>query len=113
MGYKMINTLGPMIDYKNERYLKFGKFSAKLDDVANYIPARLTAPLMFIVTTKIHKIPFVLKYGKQHSSPNAGYPEAALAAILDCKFGDLNYYHWKLVDKPYIGENDRVWKTTK
>ncbi len=108
MGYKMINTLDSMIGYKNERYINFGKFAARLDDVANYIPARLTALLMLIVTAKIHKIPFVLKYGKQHSSPNAGYPEAALAAILDCKFGGPNYYHGKLINKPFIGTNDRI-----
>ncbi len=110
MGYKMINTLDSMIGYKNERYIHFGKFAAKLDDVTNYIPARLTAFLMLLVTGKLHKISFVLQYGKQHSSPNAGYPEAALAAILDCKFGGPNYYHGKLVDKPFIGTNDRILK---
>ncbi|WP_025663040.1 adenosylcobinamide-phosphate synthase CbiB [Aquimarina megaterium] len=110
MGYKMINTLDSMIGYKNERYIHFGKFAAKLDDVVNYIPARLTAFLMLLVTGKLHKIPFVVQYGKQHSSPNAGYPEAALAAILDCKFGGPNYYHGKLVDKPFIGTNDRILK---
>lgn len=108
MGYKMINTLDSMIGYKNKRYINFGRFAAKLDDVANYIPARITAFLMLLVTFKLHKIPFVLTYGKQHSSPNAGYPEAALAAILDCKFGGPNYYHGKLVDKPFIGTNDRI-----
>ena len=110
MSYKMINTLDSMIGYKNERYIDFGKFAAKLDDVANYIPARITAFLMLLVTFKLHKIPFVIQYGKQHSSPNAGYPEAALAAILDCKFGGPNYYHGKLVNKPFIGYNDRVLK---
>ncbi len=110
MGYKMINTLDSMIGYKNERYIHFGKFAAKLDDVVNYIPARITAFLMLLVTGQLHKIPFVLQYGKQHSSPNAGYPEAALAAILDCKFGGPNYYHGKLVDKPFIGHNDRMLK---
>ncbi|WP_062053834.1 adenosylcobinamide-phosphate synthase CbiB [Aquimarina longa] len=108
MGYKMINTLDSMIGYKNKRYIDFGKFAAKLDDVANYIPARVTAFLMLLVTLKLHKIPFVLRYGKQHSSPNAGYPEAALAAILDCRFGGPNYYHGTLVDKPFIGTNDRI-----
>jgi len=110
MGYKMINTLDSMIGYKNDRYIHFGKFAAKVDDIANYIPARLTAFLMLLVTAKLHKIPFVLRYGKQHSSPNAGYPEAALAAILDCKFGGPNYYHGTLIDKPYIGNNDRILK---
>ncbi|WP_103865894.1 adenosylcobinamide-phosphate synthase CbiB [Aquimarina sp. I32.4] len=108
MMYKMINTLDSMIGYKNQRYLYFGRFAAKLDDVVNYIPARMTAFLMLLVTFKLHKISFVLQYGKQHSSPNAGYPEAALAAILDCRFGGPNYYHGKLVDKPYIGTNDRI-----
>lgn len=108
MGYKMINTLDSMIGYKNERYINFGKFAARLDDVVNYIPARITALLMLVVTAKLHKIPFVLRYGKQHVSPNAGYPEAALAAILDCKFGGPNYYHGQLVDKPYIGTNNRI-----
>ncbi|WP_109098279.1 adenosylcobinamide-phosphate synthase CbiB [Aquimarina sp. AU58] len=110
MSYKMINTLDSMIGYKNERYIHFGKFAAKLDDVVNYIPARLTAFLMLLVTGKLHKISFVVQYGKQHSSPNSGYPEAALAAILDCKFGGPNYYHGKLVDKPFIGTNDRILK---
>ncbi len=108
MGYKMINTLDSMIGYKNDRYIHFGKFAARLDDVVNYIPARITAVLMLIVTAKLHKIRFVFRYGKQHTSPNAGYPEAALAAILDCRFGGPNYYHGELVEKPYIGANDRV-----
>lgn len=108
MMYKMINTLDSMIGYKNDRYEKFGKFAAKLDDIFNYIPARITAFLMLLVTFKLNRIPFVLKYGKQHASPNSGYPEAALAAILNCRFGGPNYYHNKLVNKPYIGENNRL-----
>ncbi len=108
MSYKMINTLDSMIGYKNDRYINFGKFAAKLDDIVNYIPARVTAFLMLLVTAKLNKIPFVLRYGKQHASPNAGYPEAALAAILDCKFGGPNYYHGQLVNKPYIGTSDRA-----
>jgi len=108
MGYKMINTLDSMIGYKNNRYINFGKFAAKLDDIVNYLPSRITAFLMLVVTFKLHKIPFVLKYGKQHSSPNAGYPEAALAAILNCRLGGPNYYHGKLVEKPYLGVNERV-----
>ncbi|KAA1245179.1 adenosylcobinamide-phosphate synthase CbiB [Aquimarina sp. RZ0] len=110
MSYKMINTLDSMIGYKNDRYISFGKFAARFDDIVNYIPARITAFLMLLVTAKLHKIPFVINYGKQHASPNAGYPEAALAAILDCKFGGPNYYHGKLVEKPYIGTNSRMIK---
>lgn len=107
MAYKMINTLDSMIGYKNERYLLFGSFAAKLDDVANYIPSRITALLMLLVQFKMHGISFVFKEGKKHSSPNAGYPEAALAYILNCQFGGPNYYHGKLVDKPFIGNNNR------
>lgn len=107
MVYKMINTFDSMIGYKNDRYLLFGRFAAKLDDVVNYIPSRITALLMLVVQFKINGIPFVIKEGKKHSSPNAGYPEAALAYILNCKFGGPNYYHCKLVDKPFIGNNTR------
>jgi len=107
MAYKMINTLDSMIGYKNDRYIWFGKFAARLDDVANYIPARITAVLMLVVQFKISGISFVFKEGKKHSSPNAGYPEAALAYLLNCQFGGPNYYHGKLVEKPFIGNNNR------
>ena len=107
MAYKMINTLDSMIGYKSDRYFFFGKFAAILDDVANYIPARITGVLMLLVTFKLKGFSFIFKEGKKHSSPNAGYPEAALAYILNCQFGGPNYYHGKLVDKPFIGSNNR------
>ena len=107
MAYKMINTLDSMIGYKNERYKEFGEFTARLDDIANFIPARITALLMLLVTFRLNGIPFLFNEGKKHSSPNAGYPEAALAFILNCRFGGPNFYGGKLVDKPYIGFNDR------
>lgn len=107
MAYKMINTLDSMVGYKSERYRNFGFCSARLDDVANYIPARLTAFLMLIVLFSLRGFRFVKKYGRKHASPNSGYPESALAGILDCRFGGPNTYHGKVVDKPYIGTNDR------
>ncbi len=110
MTYKMINTLDSMIGYKNDRYIQFGKFAAKVDDVVNYIPARITAFLILIVKFKLGGFFFVLKEGKKHSSPNAGYPEAALAYVLNCQFGGPNYYHGKLVEKPFIGSNNREIK---
>jgi len=110
MAYKMINTLDSMIGYKNDRYLQFGKFAARLDDVANYIPARITALLMLVITIKFRGLSFLFREGKKHSSPNAGYPEAALAYILDCQFGGPNYYHGILVEKPFIGTNNRAIK---
>jgi adenosylcobinamide-phosphate synthase len=107
LSYKMINTLDSMIGYHNERYEYFGKFAARLDDAANFIPARITAILMLLVTLSFRGWQFVLRYGHQHKSPNAGYPEAALAGILDVRFGGPNVYHGMLVDKPYIGNNNR------
>jgi adenosylcobinamide-phosphate synthase len=107
ISYKMINTLDSMIGYKNDRYNHFGRFAAKIDDVVNYIPARITSVLMITVTGKFSCIRFILKYGRCHSSPNSGYPEAALAGILNCRFGGSNYYFGELVDKPFIGSTNR------
>ena len=105
--YKMINTHDSMIGYKNDRYYYYGKTAAILDDIVNYIPARLTALLIALAAFSLKSFKFILKYGGKHSSPNAGYPEAALAGALNCRFGGPNYYHGKLVNKPYIGENNR------
>ncbi|MDR0699030.1 MAG: adenosylcobinamide-phosphate synthase CbiB [Tannerella sp.] len=108
MAYKMINTLDSMIGYRNERYLLFGCVAARIDDVANYIPARLTAVLMIFVSGKWELFPFVKKYGRQHLSPNSGYPEAALAGILNCRFGGSHHYFGETVDKPFIGTNPKI-----
>ena len=112
LAYKMVNTLDSMIGYKTERYRDFGCWAAHIDDVANYIPARLTALLM-IITQKEPSLlcKFVWRYGQKHASPNSGYPEAALAGILNCRFGGPHYYFGELFDKPYIGENDRELTT--
>jgi adenosylcobinamide-phosphate synthase len=107
LAYKMVNTLDSMIGYKSEKYYLFGKFAARLDDVLNFIPARITALLMTLVSAKPFALKTVLKYGARHASPNAGYPEAALAGILNCRFGGPNYYHGQLVEKPYIGDASR------
>lgn len=108
MTYKMINTLDSMIGYRNERYELFGKFAAWLDDIANFIPARITALLMVLVSWSRRGLRFIFLYGSKHKSPNSGYPEAALAGILDTRFGGPNVYHGKLVEKPFIGTNDRA-----
>jgi adenosylcobinamide-phosphate synthase len=109
LAYKMVNTLDSMIGYHTERYLQFGCWAAHIDDVANYIPARLTALLMVVGCT--HHLRFVLRNGRNHASPNSGYPEAALASILDCRFGGPHKYFGEVFDKPYIGENDRELTT--
>ena len=111
MAYKMVNTLDSMIGYKTERYREFGCWAAHIDDVANYLPARLTALLMVLATGRLSLLRFVWRYGSQHASPNSGYPEAALAGTLDCRFGGPHYYFGQLFDKPYIGENDRPLTT--
>ena len=125
LAYKMVNTLDSMIGYKTERYKDFGCWAAHIDDIANYIPARLTAFLMVLprlVTINTHGgskfftfhfslLTFVRTNGRNHASPNSGYPEAALAAILDRRFGGPHYYFGELFDKPYIGTNDRALTT--
>ena len=107
LTYKMINTLDSMIGYRNARYREFGCVAARMDDVANYLPARLTSLLMIVVAGRPRLLNFVLRYGKMHASPNSGYPEAALAGILDCRFGGTHDYFGEAVYKPYIGSNPR------
>ena len=111
LTYKMVNTLDSMIGYRTDRYRDFGCLAARLDDVANYIPARLTAFLMVLASGRFTLLKFVAQYGPRHASPNSGYPEAALAGILGCRFGGPHTYFGQLFDKPYIGENDRLLTT--
>jgi adenosylcobinamide-phosphate synthase len=111
LAYKMVNTLDSMIGYRTERYRDFGCWAAHIDDIANYIPARLTALLMVAVVAKPRLAQFVWRDGRNHASPNSGYPEAALAGILDCRFGGPHYYFGQLFEKPFIGENDRELTT--
>lgn len=117
MTYKMVNTLDSMIAYRTERYRLFGTVAARIDDVANWLPARLTALLMAIAGCFIHPagqrrcffplLRFIVHYGPQHASPNSGWPEAALAGILNCRFGGPHIYFGELIDKPFIGDHDR------
>jgi len=100
-----------MIGYKTEHYRDFGCWAAHIDDIANYLPARLTAILMVVTSGRAGLLQFVWKNGRNHASPNSGYPEAALAGILDCRFGGPHYYFGQLFDKPYIGTNDRLLTT--
>lgn len=111
--YKMVNTLDSMIGYQNAKYKDFGCWAAHIDDVFNYIPARLTALFMALVSGKKLKplFKFILKYSRCHASPNSGWPESALAGILDCRFGGPHNYFGEIVYKPYIGENERELTT--
>lgn len=108
VAYKMFNTLDSMVGYKNDTYAEFGKVSARIDDIANFIPARLTVPVIALAAqilngTGRRSLATAGAEGAHHSSPNAGHPEAAFAGALGVKLNGPNYYHGKLVDKPYIG----------
>lgn len=111
--YKMVNTLDSMIGYQNERYKDFGCWAARIDDAFNFIPARLTALLMAIVSGKrfLPLMRFILKFSRNHASPNSGWPESALAGVLDCRFGGPHDYFGELFYKPYIGSNARPLTT--
>lgn len=111
--YKMVNTLDSMIGYQNERYKDFGCWAARIDDAFNFIPARLTALLMAIVCGKrfLPLMRFILKFSRNHASPNSGWPESALAGVLDCRFGGPHDYFGELFYKPYIGTNARPLTT--
>ncbi len=101
--YKAINTLDSMVGYKNKRYEKFGKFSAKLDDIVNYIPSRITAVLIAtFFKSKIALINFY-KQGKEHESLNAGHPISAMALALNISLGGPTSYFGKIKNKPYFG----------
>ena len=105
--YKLVNTFDSMLGYKNDKYYYFGRFAARLDDVLNFVPARITAVLMVLLSVSLRGFLFIFKYGRKHSSPNAGFPEAALAGILNCQFGGPASYKGVLVEKPFIGKNER------
>ena len=101
--YKTINTMDSMVGYRNKEYENYGKVAALLDDVANYIPSRITAVLIMILST--HKGIFSFyKDGKKHDSQNAGHPITAMALALGVKLGGDTYYFGKLKKKPYFGE---------
>lgn len=103
--YKAINTLDSMIGYRTKRYEKFGKFAARLDDLANFIPARLTALLIvLLMPNKAHALKILLRDGHKLESPNAGCPIAALAGSLQIALGGAAYYHGQSKQKPTLGD---------
>ncbi len=101
-------SLDSMVGYKNERYLYFGWFSAKLDDITNYIPARLSILLIPLVSFILRKRTLnnfctILRDGRKSPSPNAGIPEAGFAGALGIQLGGVNYYQGKRIFKPILG----------
>lgn len=109
MVYKAVNTMDSMFGYKNEKYKDFGFFPAKLDDVFNYIPARLSG-ILIVIAALILKLNYknsfkiYIRDRNNHSSPNSAHPEAAVAGALGLRLGGTNYYFGKLVEKPTIGD---------
>ncbi len=102
--YKAINTMDSMIAYKTERYFYFGKTAAILDDIANFIPARLTALLIVLLAAdKRRALRCAVRDGHKLESPNAGHPIAALAGLLGVSLGGDAYYHGQLKHKPTLG----------
>lgn len=102
--YKAINTLDSMVGYRNDKYEKFGKFSARLDDVANYIPSRITALIIALLFFSKKAFLEFYKYGKKHESFNAGLPISAFALALNVKLGGPTSYFGKIKNKPFFGD---------
>ncbi|MGE5529336.1 MAG: adenosylcobinamide-phosphate synthase CbiB [Patescibacteria group bacterium] len=107
--YKAANTLDSMVGYMNERYRHLGRAAAKLDDVLNYLPARLSGvliPLAAFCRGKGFRRSFqtMLRDRRKHASPNSAYPEAAVAGALGVRLGGTNIYFGRPVEKPTIGE---------
>lgn len=112
VAYKAVNTLDSMVGYKNERYLHIGWASARFDDIANYIPARLTGLLMAAASILLgldyrNSWRILRRDSRNHSSPNSGYPESATAGALGVQLGGTNYYFGKPVVKLTIGDRRR------
>lgn len=119
MAYKAINTLDSMLGYRNERYINFGYVAARLDDIVNYIPARLTAWLIVLSAlflkylnrynelSPLRAVRVMLRDGRKHLSPNAGMPEAAVAGALGIQLGGPSSYEGIVSEKPFIGDSDR------
>jgi adenosylcobinamide-phosphate synthase len=110
MAYKAVSTLDSMIGYRTERHFYFGKFAARLDDIFNYLPARLTALLMVIATFLVRlntalAFRVMRRDHAKHLSPNAGYPEAALAGAFGIRLGGPSIYFGKEIYKPYMGDD--------
>ena len=108
--YKAVNTLDSTFGYKNERYLQFGWASARLDDVVNYLPARLTAPLVALASALLglrwrEAWRIFRRDGRKHPSPNSGLTEAAVAGALGVQLGGLNYYFGEPSERPRMGDS--------
>ena len=115
MAYKAINTLDSMVGYKNEKYMDFGKFSAKVDDAVNFIPARITGILIVLASMILgydykNSLKIFIRDRKNHSSPNSAHSEASVAGALGVQFGGKVSYFGKEIDKPTIGDKTKEFE---
>ncbi|MEK6563882.1 MAG: adenosylcobinamide-phosphate synthase CbiB [Candidatus Omnitrophota bacterium] len=110
LAYKAISTLDSMVGYKNERYIDFGRASARLDDLANYIPARLSVFFLSLGSwicgqDGLSAFRVSLRDGRKNASPNSGLPEAAIAGALGVRLGGVNFYNSSAKIEPYLGDD--------
>lgn len=116
LAYKAVNTLDSMLGYRNTRYRHLGWAAARLDDVANYLPARLTG-LLFLILAPLtpgglkNCFKTMLRDGRKHPSPNSGITEAAMAGALGVRLGGTNYYGGVASERPYLGESGEPLRT--
>ena len=108
MAYKMVNTLDSMVGHRTERYLLFGRASARIDDAANYLPARCSVPMIAAAAQWLYAsggraLKTAVRDGRRHNSPNSGLPEAAFAGALQVRLGGGDSYGGIRIDKPEIG----------
>ena len=115
MTYKAVNTLDSMVGYKNAKYKNFGWAAARLDDIANFVPARITGVLIVMASIVVKfmgrngfkgvsALKIMLRDGRKHESPNSGIPEAAMAGALGVSLGGPSMYDGVIIEKPFIGE---------
>ncbi|HEY2495153.1 MAG TPA: adenosylcobinamide-phosphate synthase CbiB [Paenibacillus sp.] len=113
MAYRAVNTLDSMVGYKNDKYMNLGWASARFDDIANYIPARITA-ILLIFSARVMRLDDKRAYrtvkhdARLHPSPNSGYPESAVAGALGIRMGGENRYQGIVSFRAYMGEATRV-----
>ncbi|ABI75604.1 cobalamin biosynthesis protein CobD [Hyphomonas neptunium ATCC 15444] len=107
VAYKTINTLDSIIGHRNERYEAFGGFAARLDDVANLIPARMTGLFVVIASMRFSALAIVVRDARKHRSPNAGWPEAAMAGALGIRLSGPRIYGDRCSEEPWLNPEAR------
>ncbi len=105
--YKMVNTADSMIGYRNEKYAQFGWAAARLDDVLNLAPARLTAVLTAIIGRQLQSWSAIVQDARRHRSPNAGWPEAAMARVLNCALAGPRSYDGQMQQFAWVNDGGR------